>query len=333
MHHARPTAPATLERKLPSHHPTPGPEGHRSVYRCLALFLLLLTPVFLGLGRADAAAPPAQAPPPRPATKPQIAVSIPPQKWLVERLAGEDVGVTVVIDASANHETYQPSDRQATEIQRADLYFAVGLPMERARWFEPIRKRLRVVDCTAGVTARELEGHSCGGEDHDHHHHGQRDPHIWTSPLTLKVQAKTMASALAELLPGREARVQERLAALEKELDALHEELAATLGPCRGKAMFVFHPAWGYFADAYGIEQIAIEQEGKTPTDAELTSLQRQARERGVKVIFVQPQISSRAADAVAKAIGGRVEAIDPLVADVPANLRKVARTIAESCR
>lgn len=141
-----------------------------------------------------------------------------------------------------------------------------------------------------------------------------------------------MSAALIELLPERAEAFRQRLAALERELDALHEELRGILAPCKGKSIFVFHPAWGYFTDAYEIEQVAIEQEGKPPADAELTALQRLARERGIKVIFVQPQISSRAADAVAKTIGGRVEEIDPLAPDLPDNLRKVARAIAESC-
>ena len=141
-----------------------------------------------------------------------------------------------------------------------------------------------------------------------------------------------MATALGEIVPGSRDTIRERLAALERELDDLDASLRATLAPCRGKALFVFHPAWGYFADAYGLRQLAIEHEGKTPTDRELTELQRQARTEQVSVVFVQPQISSKAADAVAAAVGGRVEKIDPLAEDVPANLRKVAAAIAKDC-
>jgi zinc transport system substrate-binding protein len=99
----------------------------------------------------------------------------------------------------------------------------------------------------------------------------------------------------------------------------------------RGKTFFVFHPAWGYFADEYGLKQVAIEQEGKEPSDEEATALQRSARQQGVKVVFVQPQIASRGAEAVARAIGARVEVLDPLAPDVLDNLVRAARAIAAS--
>lgn len=314
----------------------------RSVPELVVAFLVVVgAPSFLGPGAVGA--PPAPASPTAPSTaRPTVAVTIPPQKWIVDRLAGGLVDVVVVVEPNANHETYQPTDRQASDVMRARAYFAVGLPLERSRWFDAVRGRLRVVDCTVGVERRELEGH---GHDHDHDHGKEgaaadghvcsvdgRDPHIWTSPAALRVQARTMAAALAELAPASADTIRQRLAALERELDALDASLRTTLAPCRGKALFVFHPAWGYFADAYGLRQVAIEHDGKPPTDRELTELQRTARAEGVSVVFVQPQISSKAADAVAAAVGGRVEKIDPLAEDVPANLRRVAEAIAKDC-
>ena len=101
--------------------------------------------------------------------------------------------------------------------------------------------------------------------------------------------------------------------------------------PYKGRAFFVLHPAWGYFADEYDLRQFAIEREGKSPTDAELTELQRSARREGIKVVFVQPQVTGRGARAVATAIGARLERLDPLAADVDANLLRLADAIAES--
>lgn len=314
--------------------------------------MILLRAVVVGAA-LSIAGPSVEGAPPGPAmapsaaataARPVVAVTIPPQKWLVEKLAGDLVRVVVVVEPNANHETYQPTDRQASEVMRASVYFAIGLPLERTRWFEAVRGRLRVVDCTVGVERRELEGHA---HDHGHAHdggndgansHGHvcsadgRDPHIWTSPAALKVQARTMAAALAEIVPASSDAIRERLAGLERELDTLDASLRTTLAPCRGKAIFVFHPAWGYFTDAYALRQVAIEHEGKPPTDHELTELQRTARAEGASVVFVQPQISSKAADAVASAVNGRVEKIDPLAEDVPANLRKVAEAIAKGC-
>jgi zinc transport system substrate-binding protein len=87
----------------------------------------------------------------------------------------------------------------------------------------------------------------------------------------------------------------------------------------------VFHPAWGYFAHAYGLKQVPIEIEGKDPKPAQLKELIQHARENGIKVVFVQPQFSTKSAELVAREIGGQVAFANPLAEDWMANLRQVA--------
>jgi zinc transport system substrate-binding protein len=87
----------------------------------------------------------------------------------------------------------------------------------------------------------------------------------------------------------------------------------------------VFHPAWGYFARAYGLKQVPIEIEGKEPKPAQLKKLIDHAREHQIKVVFVQPQFSSKSAKQVAKEIGGQVAFVDPLALNWAENLREVA--------
>ena len=87
----------------------------------------------------------------------------------------------------------------------------------------------------------------------------------------------------------------------------------------------VFHPAWGYFAHAYGLKQVPIEIEGKDPKPAQLKKLIQHARENNIKVVFVQPQFSTKSAKLVAREIGGQVAFADPLAEDWMANLREVA--------
>jgi zinc transport system substrate-binding protein len=162
--------------------------------------------------------------------------------------------------------------------------------------------------------------------------HG-KDPHIWLSPRLLKIQAATMARTLGQLDPAHQGDYQRNLEAVVRELDDLDRAIAAKLVASRGKPFFVFHPAWGYFADDYGLRQVAIEVEGKDPTDQELTEVQRAARLAGAQIILVQPEISGRGARAVAAATGARVELADPLAYDVPASLLKVADLIAAAVK
>ncbi len=251
----------------------------------------------------------------------------------MRKLIDDRVEVIVLVEPGMSHETFSPTDAQASAVLRARLYLGLGLPHERAPWFRRVRGRVEVVDCRAGVAPRALEGHS-HGNDHDHDCSVDgADPHVWTAPRALAIQARTIAAALTAAWPDLEDHLAESLPKLERELDALHEELAGILAPCRDRPMFVFHPAWGYFTDAFGMTQVPIEREGKQPSDRELVELQRLARREAVDTIFVQPQIDSRAAHVVARGIGGRVVVIDPLVEEVDSNLRSVARTIAERCR
>jgi zinc transport system substrate-binding protein len=105
-------------------------------------------------------------------------------------------------------------------------------------------------------------------------------------------------------------------------------ELEETLRPLRGGILFVFHPAFGYFAEEYGLEQAAIEVEGHEPGPRELEKIISRAKERGVRVIFVQPQFSKKSAEAVARSIGGAVIPIDPLAYDWLDNLKRIGEKV-----
>ncbi|UCD74353.1 MAG: zinc ABC transporter substrate-binding protein [Phycisphaerales bacterium] len=257
-----------------------------------------------------------------------VVVSVLPQKWLVDRIGGDHVEVLAIVSGGESPATYQPTDVQVTALMKAKAYFRIGVPFENGPWFSAIRqaRSLRIVDVRNGITLRQIDEHDHGEEEHDHAAGG--DPHIWLSPGLLKIQARTVSETLNDLDPDRRADYERNLRQLEAELDELDAVLRAKLEPVRGRMFFVFHPAWGYFADEYGLKQLAVEIEGKEPGDADLTRLQREAREAGARVLFVQRQISARSAEAVAQAIGGRVEVLDPLAADVPANLLRVAEAL-----
>lgn len=268
-----------------------------------------------------------------------VAVSILPEKWLVDQLSDGRIPVTTLVSPGENPHTYQPSDAQVSRLMSSALFFRLGVPFEKGPWFHAIEKsaRLRIVDLRAGISLLDMGEHAHHHEEQgpaDHAHEddeGGKDPHTWLSVRSLKIQAATMARALGEVDPAHKADYDRRLAELTKRLDALDAELRTKLAPAKGKSFFVFHPAWGYFAHDYELRQVAIEVEGKDPTDRELTEIQRQARESGAKVILVQPQISGRGAEAVATATGARVVIADPLAENLPDTLARVADVLAKS--
>lgn len=149
--------------------------------------------------------------------------------------------------------------------------------------------------------------------------------------MLVRQMAGAIRDKLAELDPENDEDYTRNHTAFVAELDALDREIRTLLADAPDRKIMVFHPAWGYFADAYGLIQVPIEVEGKEPGPRTLAALIEQARRRQVKVIFVQPQFSRKSAEQVARAIGGQVVAIDPLSPDYAENLRKVARQIAEA--
>ncbi len=269
-----------------------------------------------------------------PAGRLVVAVSILPHAWVVRQVGGERVSVVTLVKPGESAELYQPSDAQVRRVVRAAVCFSAGMPLENGHALKALEARegMKVVNLRRGVTLREMvpHAHHEGGEQAAEGNSG-RDPHIWLSPTLLKIQARTVAETLSEIDPENRGQYASNLEQLEKELDQADKAIRQTLAPFKGRAFFVFHPAWGYFADDYGLREVAIETEGKQPTDRELAELQEKARAEGTKVIFAPPQSARRTAEAVAEAIGGRVEVLDDLDGDVIENLLKTARLLAES--
>ncbi|MFN2354381.1 MAG: metal ABC transporter solute-binding protein, Zn/Mn family [Desulfopila sp.] len=163
------------------------------------------------------------------------------------------------------------------------------------------------------------------------HDQGDDDPHVWLSPRNLKIMADRIVLALADADGASGDFFQNNAEALHDKLNAAHTRIAATLKPYAGSSFYVYHPSFGYFADAYGLEQRAVEIEGKTPTPKQLKQLITRAKEQNMRVIFVQPQFDPKGATAVARAIGGNVVPLDPLHGEVLENLMKMAEKISSA--
>lgn len=262
-----------------------------------------------------------------------IAVSLPPQAWLVEQIGGERVDVRVLVKPGASPETFLPGDHEMSRVLAARAYLRMGVPFEDGPWFEALGDAgLPVFDQRPLEPNQDQHQDSHPSSHRGHtHSHGADDPHTWLSPSNLHQQAARVTDMLCQLDPERCTTYRQRAADLDLRLQALDDELRRQLAPYAGRSFLVFHPSWGHFAQAYGLHQVAIEVEGKPPTDAELTAVLKTARRDGLRVVFVQPQVTSRAAEAVAGALGGCTVTLDPLDADIEAMLRRTARALVTS--
>ncbi len=254
-----------------------------------------------------------------------VFVSIPPQKYFAEKIGGEFVSVSVMVGPGANAHTFEPKPAQMTGLAKARAYFAVGMEFENI-WLDKIaaaNPKLLIVHTEKGIERIPMKDHH---SDNHEEHHGILDPHIWLSPPLVKVQAKNILDGLIAADSEHQAAYLSNYETFIKETDALDAEITGLFAEKgKGSRFMVFHPSWGYFAQAYGLEQIPIEIEGKEPKPAQLAHLIGYAQKEGIRVVFVQPRFSVKNAETIAKAIQGQVTFADPLAEDWAKNLRDVA--------
>lgn len=283
--------------------------------------LLAVTCLLLALGACR------PAPEARKDHRLRVAVSVPPQAYFVERIGGGRVAVEVMIPPGFSHVDPPLTPRQLVTLASTALYVKVGHPaFEYERSIDKHlagMPHLRVVDMSRGM--RFLSGH-----DHEHEH-GDGDSHVWVAPETVAVAARNIAEALAEADPAGAPVYRANLRSFLDEIDRLDREIRAVLDEAPSRKFLVYHPDWGYFARQYGLEQIAIEAEGKEPGAAQMIRLIDRARREGVRVIFISGGFPRKSAQVIADAVGGRVVVADPQDKDWPASLRHIAAALREA--
>ncbi|MCJ7548924.1 MAG: zinc ABC transporter substrate-binding protein [Anaerolineae bacterium] len=261
-----------------------------------------------------------------------VTVSVVPQQYFVERIGGEHVAVTVMVGPGDNPTTYEPKPAQLKALSRSAAYFSVGVPFESV-WLDRIagaNPDMRIVDTIEDIERHLMVTHDDHEGEEGTEAVGAPDPHVWVSPELVKIQARTIYGAMAELDPDNAATYRANLDAFLADIDGLIAEIHGTLAGVADSKFMVFHPSWGYFAEDFGMEQVPIEIGGQEPSAQEMAHLVREARAEGIRVIFAQPEFSTVDAETIAKEIGGEVLLISPLAYDWLENLQTVANTFAE---
>jgi len=254
-----------------------------------------------------------------------VAVTILPQQEFVVRVGGDKVDITVMVPPGASPHTYEVTPAQMVQLSKAMVYCKVGSPIEfELAWLDKLlaqNKDILVVDCSKGIDLIQSDDPDEPG----------MDPHIWTSPRNAKIMVQNICAGLSQADPQNRQYYENNRDSYLKNLDELDIEMGALLTGAGAQTFIVYHPAWGYFARDYGLQQLGIEQEGKEPKAAYMSRLINEARLQNIKVIFISPEFDSRNAEAIAREIGGRVVIIDPLAGDYLQNMREVAAAFKEA--
>ena len=246
----------------------------------------------------------------------RISVSVLPQACFVERVAGEHAAVHVMVPKGADAETYEPTPQQLVALADSRIYVKVGAPgfpfeEKYLRTALDRNRKLTVVNMSDGLKFRK------------------GDPHVWTSPAAVRIAAQNIAKVLIAQDPAGREEYQRNLLAFLREIDTLDQEIRQALSVKKGYAFMVFHPAWGYFADEYGLTQLAIEEEGKPVSAAHIRQMVDLARGKGIRSVLVQKGFDTKSARAVAREIGGEVLETDPLERDWFSGMRSFTKILA----
>ena len=245
--------------------------------------------------------------------KETLSVSIPPQKYFIEQIAGDEFNINVMIPPGANPVTYDPSPGKMKEVANSVAYIKVGHLAFEKIWmdkFTSVNADMKIIDQS---TYTELIKADKETNPHNHAHSSRVDPHIWTSPKAVKKQVKAIKEGLAEINPANESFYNKKYRNFLNNIDTLDSFVEKRLGDAKNESFMIFHPALSYYARDYGLNQISIEFEGKEPTPSKLKEIVDLARREQIKTVFIQKQFNVDNAETVADEIGADLEVINPL--------------------
>ncbi|GHU49182.1 adhesin [Spirochaetia bacterium] len=257
-----------------------------------------------------------------------VVVSILPQAWFIEQIAGDSVKTQVLIGPGQSPHTYELSPHQLAGLSKASFWLLSGAEFElslvpKVRQLFP---KLLIVDGTQGVQLRLLEAH-----DGDSHAAIEYDRHTWLGREPAKIMVAHIRDAFSSICRERQKVYHDACAKILTQIDAAFDRLQTDLKPLYGQTVFVYHPSFGYFLDEFGIKQEAVETGGKEPSARQLRSLIEHAKSAGAATIFVQAQFPVNSAQTVAQATGAQLIPLDPLAPDWLDNIERIGRALKHS--
>ena len=285
-----------------------------------------------------------------------VFTTIVPLKDFIQQIAGGRYEVHALVGSGQNPHNYTPAPDQMAKLSEASAYFKIGLEVEDGV-LPKIKKgmpNVQVVDLRGKITLSDMteehyhdtaeysdyhdhkeynahEDHYDAGHDnhhHENHRHYGNDSHVWLSPPRVKIIARLIKNALVNIDPDGKSEYEENMLVFQRRIDSLDAYIRTTLEPVKGTELFVFHPAFGFFADEYGLIEKPVETGGKEPSARDLAMLIEEAREHTPKVIFVQPQYAAKSAETLAAQIGCAVVPINPLPEDYFKEMKEMCTRI-----
>lgn len=230
-----------------------------------------------------------------------------PLQYFTERIGGEFVDVKSIYPPGTDEHMFEPTQQDMMSMAKGDLFFYIGLGLEG--FVEKTEKTLknedvRFIPIADAIDPEELEeGHAHEDEEEDHGHDEAVDPHVWISPTLSTKLAEEITLELSEELPEHAADFKKNFDALYDELKELDLQFKQMADASSNKTFFVSHAAFGYLANAYGLQQLAVSglDSQNEPSQKELAALVKEAKEKDIHYILFEQNVSSKLAEVIKK--------------------------------
>ena len=256
-----------------------------------------------------------------------LTVSILPEKTFVEKIAGDDFKINLLLPPGESPVTFTLLPSQLVDITKSVLWLKMGHVAFEYSWDEKIReinKKMKVVNLSeelelihAKVFESEKQGLSAG-----------INPHTWMSPMLVIKMAGRIADELSLINPERKEFYHNNYLTFAREIDELDKKVRTLLEPYRGRSFIMFHPSLAYFARDYGLTEHSLEPGGKEPTPQRMRQLIELAKRESIPVIYIQSDLDREQARVFAEEINGKIEEMWPLNPDWEANLMNITKQL-----
>jgi len=251
-----------------------------------------------------------------------VVVTIPVLRDFVEQVGGPYVSVTSLLKGYENEHTYSPKPSDLIAVRKARLLFKVGIGLEV--WVSPLVKNaggpaLRVVTTSTGIGLIG-DAHVAEADHADEEPTAGGNPHVWLDPVNAVTMIRHVTEALIQADPTHADEYRKNQAAYITRLDRLQNELTGRVRDLADRQFVAHHPAWPYLARRFRFDIVGTIQlqSGGEPSARHIQKLIQTMRQRKVKVVVSEIQLSQKVPDLLAKETGARVVVLTTLPGGLP---------------
>ena len=237
-------------------------------------------------------------------SKLKVMTSFYPMFDFASKVGGDKVEVTNMTPAGTEPHDWEPSAKDITQLEKADVFIYNGADMEH--WTDDVlntldSKEITVVEASKGIDLLK-EGKNY-------------DPHVWLNPLNAKKEMENIKDALVKADKKNKDYYEKNYKTYAKKFDTLDSEYSTTLSTVKNKNLIASHEAFGYLCEAYSLKQIGIEglSPDSEPDAAKMKEIIRFAKKNNVKTIFFEELVSPKVSETIAKELGAEAKVLDPI--------------------